>query len=451
MSKSLSPLALKITTLIGAVLLLLIPLMVVRGLIVERADYRSEVEEAIRQSSSGPQRLAGPLIAIPVTEVYTVLENDKEVSHKRTFTHFWLPESLMVEGSQNVEPRKVGIYEGQVWQADLNVKAEFDTARLEALHHDNITLDKPFMVMVVGDTRGIGAVSAPALDGKPLKIEPGTGIAGETQGLHAPLPDFPFTPKKFSVDFSFALSGTGSLAVVPLGRSSELTLNGNWPHPSFFGEFLPVKREVSPTGFQAHWQSSWFANNMGERFNEADNISSPALPAFNVAVATPADRYQLTDRATKYAVLLIALTFMAFFVFETLTGRRMHPMQYLLVGMSLVMFYLLLLALAEHIGFTAAWISASLVGALMNGVYLQAVLKSWRNSALFTLALLLLDGVMWGLLRSEESSLLLGTGVLLFALCGVMYLTRNLDWYSLGQQKAASRLRTQSDALRIWK
>lgn len=449
MSKSKSPLVVKTVTLIGTMLVLFIPLMVIRGLIVERADYRGEVEEAISRSTSGPQKLVGPLIAIPVTEMYTTLENNHEVSQKRTFIHFWLPESLMVEGNQNVEPRKVGIYEGQVWKTDVNIKAEFDTSRLESLNHANITLGKPFMVMAVGDTRGIGVVNAPGLEGTPLQVEPGTGIAGEPQGLHVQLPDFPFTPKKFNLDFSLVLSGTGNFSVVPLGRNSELVLNSNWPHPNFIGDFLPVKREVSPTGFQARWQSSWFANNLGEQFADADKFASPDLPSFNVAVATPADHYQLTDRATKYALLLIALTFTAFFVFEMLTGRRMHPIQYLLVGLSPVMFYFLLLALSEHIGFTTAWVAASLVGALMNGVYLQAVLKSWRSSLLFTLALLVLDGVMWALLRSEESSLLLGTGVLLMALCGVMFLTRNLDWYALGSPKAAGL--PESDELRIWK
>ena len=449
MSKSKSPLVVKTVTLIGTMLVLLIPLMVIRGLIVERADYRGEVEEAISRSTSGPQKLVGPLIAIPVTEMYTTLENNHEVSQKRTFIHFWLPESLVVEGNQNVEPRKVGIYEGQVWKTDVNIKAEFDTSRLESLNHANITLGKPFMVMAVGDTRGIGVVNAPGLDGTPLHVEPGTGIAEEPQGLHVKLPDFPFTPKKFNLDFSLVLSGTGNFSVVPLGRNSELVLNSNWPHPNFIGDFLPVKREVSPTGFQARWQSSWFANNLGEQFADADKFASPDLPSFNVAVATPADHYQLTDRATKYALLLIALTFTAFFFFEMLTGRRMHPIQYLLVGLSLVMFYFLLLALSEHIGFTTAWVAASLVGALMNGVYLQAVLKSWRSSLLFTLALLVLDGVMWALLRSEESSLLLGTGVLLMALCGVMFLTRNLDWYALGSPKAAGP--RESDELRIWK
>ena len=217
-----------------------------------------------------------------------------------------------------------------------------------------------------------------------------------------------------------------------------MTLTSNWPHPSFLGDFLPAKREVSESGFQAQWQSSWFANNLGERFASGNDTGWENFPAFSVAVTTPADQYQLTDRATKYAILLIALTFMAFFVFETLTAQRLHPMQYLLVGLSLVMFYLLLLALSEHIGFTVAWIIASLIGALMNGIYLQA--------------LLLLDGVMWGLLNSADSALLLGTSVLVVALAGMMFVTRNIDWYafSLPKMKASKEV-TTDDELRIWK
>lgn len=254
---------------------------------------------------------------------------------------------------------------------------------------------------------------------------------------------------------SLNLSGTGDFSVVPVGRNSEMTLTSNWPHPNFLGDFLPAKREISESGFNAQWQSSWFANNLGERF-DGEKIGWEGMPAFSVAVATPADQYQLTDRATKYAILLIVLTFMSFFVLESMTSLRLHPMQYLLVGLSLVMFYLLLLALSEHIGFTAAWITASLVGALMNGVYLQAILQGWRKSILFTVALLALDGVMWVLLRSQDSSLLLGTSVLLFALCGVMFLTRHLDWHSLAQPKPTSKALPEpqpdeSDKFRIWK
>lgn len=452
-----SPLFWKIVTLGGAILLLLIPLTMVREIIVERSDYRDEVEDAIRQSTSGPQKVVGPLIAIPVTELYTSLEDGKEIQRKRSYIHFWLPESLVVEGNQNVEARKIGIYEGQVWHNDVSVKAEFNAERLSDLNHPNISIGKPFIVVGVGDARGIGVVKAPQVNGTSLAVEPGTGLDGRAQGIHIPLPDASWTEQNLSMALSLNLSGTGDFSVVPVGRNSEMTLTSNWPHPNFLGDFLPAKREISASGFKAHWQSSWFANNLGERFND-EKIGWLGMPAFSVAVATPADQYQLTDRATKYAILLIVLTFMSFFVLESMTSLRLHPMQYLLVGLSLVMFYLLLLALSEHIGFTAAWMTASLVGALMNGVYLQAILQGWRNSILFTVALLGLDGVMWVLLRSQDSALLLGTGVLLLALCGVMFLTRHLDWHSLAQPKPKPKSTelpepqpAQSDEFRLWK
>ncbi len=445
-----SPLFWKIVTLGGAMLLLLIPLTMVRQIIVERSDYRSEVEDAIRQSTSGPQKVVGPLIAVPVTELYTELEGNKQIQRKRSYIHFWLPESLVVEGNQNVEARKIGIYEGQVWHNDLSVKAEFNAERLSELNHPNITIGKPFVVVGVGDARGIGVVKASQINGTSLAVEPGTGLDGRAQGIHIPLPDAGWVEKNLSVVLSLNLSGTGDFSVVPVGRNSEMTVTSNWPHPNFLGDFLPAKREVSESGFKAQWQSSWFANNLGERFGD-EKIGWQGMPAFSVAVATPADQYQLTDRATKYAILLITLTFMSFFVLESMTSLRLHPMQYLLVGLSLVMFYLLLLALSEHVGFTAAWIVASLVGALMNGVYLQAILQGWRNSLFFTAALLGLDGVMWVLLRSQDSALLLGTGVLLLALCGVMFLTRHLDWHALAHPKPKKENATEDDELRLWK
>jgi inner membrane protein len=184
-----SPLFWKMTTLFGAVLLLLIPIMLIRQVIVERADYRSDVEDAIRQSTSGPQKLVGPLIAIPVTELYTVQEDDKTVERKRSFIHFWLPESLMVDGNQNVEERKIGIYTGQVWHSDLTLKADFDVSRLSELDAPNITLGKPFIVISVGDARGIGVVKAPEVNGTALTIEPGTGLEQGGQGVHIPLPE----------------------------------------------------------------------------------------------------------------------------------------------------------------------------------------------------------------------------------------------------------------------
>lgn len=448
-----SPLFWKITTLIGCIVLLSLPLMMVRELINERADYRSEVVDAIEQSTSGSQKLAGPLIAIPITETLTRMENQKEVTYQRSWVYYWLPESLAVAGKQTVESRRVGIYSGQVWHNALQIKASFDPLRLAALRKTNIVLGQPRLVVSVGDARGIGAIHAPEVNGNVLSVEPGLGISGDGAGIHMPMPALAEDNKPLEIAFSLDLNGTGEFSLVPLGRNSELQLTSNWPHPGFLGSFLPTQREVSAAGYRAHWQSSWFANDMGSYFKDDMEIPWSRLPAFSADVMSLADQYQLTDRATKYAILLIGLTFMAFFVFESLTRRPLHPMQYLLVGLSLVLFYLVLLALSEHIGFTAAWLAASLSGAVMNGIYLQAVLRGWRNSLLFVAALLLLDGVMWFLLHSEDSALLLGTGVLALALSVLMFLTRRVDWYALSLPKGTvpPTPAADDDKLRLWK
>ncbi len=448
-----SPLFWKITTLIGCVVLLSLPLMMVRELINERADYRSEVVDAIEQSTSGSQKLAGPLIAIPITETLTRMENQKEVNYQRNWVYYWLPESLAVTGKQTVESRRVGIYSGQVWHNALQIKASFDPLRLAALRKTNIVLGQPRLVVSVGDARGIGAIHAPEVNGNVLSVEPGLGISGDGAGIHMPMPALAEDNKPLEIAFSLDLNGTGEFSLVPLGRNSELQLTSNWPHPGFLGSFLPTQREVSAAGYRAHWQSSWFANDMGSYFKDDMEIPWSRLPAFSADVMSLADQYQLTDRATKYAILLIGLTFMAFFVFESLTRRPLHPMQYLLVGLSLVLFYLVLLALSEHIGFTAAWLAASLSGAVMNGIYLQAVLRGWRNSLLFVAALLLLDGVMWFLLHSEDSALLLGSGVLALALSVLMFLTRRVDWYALSLPKGTvpPTPAADDDKLRLWK
>ncbi len=447
-----SPLFWKVSTLLGCILLLLIPLFMVSNLVAERESYRNDVENTLRQSTSGPQKLVGPLIAIPVTEVFYNLEKDEKVEYKKSYMHFILPESLRVEGNQHVESRSIGIYDGQIWNTDLKIKAQFSTEKMSQLKGETLTLGQPFIVVGVGDARGIGTVNVSKINGETLTVEPGTGVSGTLSGIHIPLTDKALENKTFAFEMSLNLAGTGSFAVAPVGRNSEMTLNSNWPHPGFMGDYLPVKHQIGKSGFQANWQSSWFANNMQSWLSDGKTPEWSTIPAFSVTVATPADQYQLTDRAIKYAILLIALTFMAFFVFETLTGLRLHPMQYLLVGLSLVLFYLVLLALSEHAGFTPAWIVASLVAALMNGMYLQAVLKSWKRSGVFVLALLGLDVVMWFLLRSEDSALLLGSAVLALALFAVMYLTRHLDWYALSQPKRPlPPAEPDNDTMRIWK
>ena len=304
--------------------------------------------------------------------------------------------------------------------------------------------------------RGIGTGNVEYINGVSPSVVQVSGVYVALSGIHIPLTDNALAAKTFALDFSLNLAGTGSFSVVPVGRNSEMTLISDWPHPGFKGDFLPAKREISPSGFQAQWQSTWFANNLDSKIRDMLLLTEQnewRLPAFSVNITTPADQYQLTDRAIKYAILLIALIFAAFFVFESLTARQMHPMEYLLVGLSLVMFYLVLLALSERIGFTPAWVTASLLRGVINGLYLQGVMKTWRASLPFTGALLVLYGVMWSLLHSEDSALLLGTGVLFAALSTVMMLTRRFNWYSISATRKVQTEKAEpvDDALRLWK
>lgn len=444
----------KVMTLLGCMLLLLIPLSMLSSLIDERSSYRDDVEQSLRQSTSGPQTIIGPLIAIPITELTTVLEDNKEVKKERQFIRYYLPEDLNIVGKQTVEPRHIGIYEGQIWRTTITLDATFNRQQLDSDASGDAQIGTPYVVMAVGDSRGIGKVGELDINGKSYPIEPGTKLAGVEQGLHAILPVERLKDEKLTLRFNLDLMGTKQLAVVPLGRNSQFSLTSNWPHPSFIGDFLPRQRTVTESGFTANWQSTWFANNLNTSFYDGQIMDVARLPAFSVTVANPVDQYQLTERAVKYSILLIGLTFMSFFLLETLTGLRVHPMQYLLVGLSLVMFYLVLLAVSEHIGFDNAWLLASLICAGINGFYLKAVLNSWKTSLMFTSGLLMLDAVLWLLLQSEDIALLLGTGVLFAALSAIMMLTRHTDWYGMSkkvQTQETTDVEKDPERFRLWK
>ena len=435
-----SPLFWKVLTLIGCLLLLLVPLQMLSSLIAERTAWRDDVALKLSQSTSGPQRLFGPLIAVPWSEITREMQDGKEVTKQVSHLRYYLPESLKVAGEQRVEPRSVGIYQGQVWRTDLALSATFDGGQLRDLNRPGITLGEPKLVMALGDSRGISGVSALHIGEQSFDFQPGSELPGSSEGLHVTLPDRVLQEQSLALNFTLKLQGTQQLEVVPLGKNSTFDLQSNWPHPGFTGSFLPEKHTITAQGYSARWQSSWFANNLNSLVRDDRTVSSDKLPAFSAMVVNPVDQYQQTERAVKYAVLLIGLTFMAFFLFETLTALRVHPMQYLLVGLSLVMFFLVLLALSEHIGFNLAWLSASLTCAAINGFYLQAVLKGWRRSLMFVTGLLVLDAVLWQLLQSEDSALLLGTGVLMAALAAIMALSRHIDWYRLSATQVINGL-----------
>ncbi|WP_434461336.1 cell envelope integrity protein CreD [Serratia plymuthica] len=446
----------KITTLLGLMILMIIPVTQLMNVIEERSGYRQSVVGQVSESTSRAQRILGPLIVIPYIE-REEKKDDKGQPVVQRVRHYryLLPESLQVSGKPNVEVRKLGIYQTQVYQGPLKFQVKFGQPDLADLQRSNVTLEQPYLLVALSDSRGIKSISPLASAQPPTPFEPGTRVDTLPQGIHAPLQLAALQKEGLDADFTLTLAGTSSLSLVPLGRSSELTLQSNWPHPNFLGNFLPDERKVTEKGFRARWRSTWFANNINSAFHYDDGIiDEDKLPAFSASLIEPVDHYQLTERAVKYAVLFIGLTFMAFFLFETLTGLRVHPIQYLLVGAALVLFYLILLAFSEHFGFATAYLLASVACSGLIAFYLSAVLRGKRRGAIFAGSLLMLYGVLYLLLQSEDNALVLGAGLLFAILAGIMLLTRKLDWYQVADPARLSGETPTGDGenrFRLWK
>lgn len=213
-----SPLFIKILVLIGSVILLLLPLSMLKGLINERSQYRDEVENSLEQSTSGAQKLLGPLIALPITEMISVQEEGKEVMKASNFIHYYLPDELVIDGSQNVETRHIGIYDGQIWTTAMKVRAVFNTDKFNQWRKPGFEIGQPFIALAVGDSRGIVKIDKVTVNDYALPaIEPGTGLASLKQGVRVNIPDSLDQDERLNLTFSLNLMGTGMFSIVPLG------------------------------------------------------------------------------------------------------------------------------------------------------------------------------------------------------------------------------------------
>ncbi|HDN9007831.1 cell envelope integrity protein CreD [Aeromonas sp. 602658] len=433
----------KIFLLLLLSLLLMVPVQSIMELNRERQIYRNQAIQSIMASSSGPQRLMGPVIVQPYTRSVTVEQDGKRFVRQEQTYRYLLPEQLDVQATMEVTPRKLGIYQAQVYQTRLSLSGRLPTAAqlqesAPLAGDDELVAGKPYLSLVLSDARGINSVPELQLGKQRTPFAPGARLGSTLAGIHAPLDSLPQQDGTFHLELN--LQGMNALDIVPLGKESTLQLAGNWPHPNFIGDFLPTSRSLNQEGFSASWQTSWFATDMESRFNRAMNGGEDVLPTFSVSLVQPVDHYQLNERAAKYALLFIGLTFISFFMFELLKGLRVHPIQYALVGMGLAIFYLVLLALTEHLGFGWAYLVAALASVLLNGFYLSHVLGGPKQGIGFAALLGLVYAILYSLLQAEEIALLLGALLLFATLALIMMLTRKLDWYQvMGQQSVESR------------
>lgn len=426
--------------------LLMLALSTIGRLVAERQARRDQVIQDIARSASAEQLLAGPVLIVPYQKtVHQWQENDRGERHQEEQQvsgqlHI-LPQTFVLEGDLRAERRARGIYEARLYHANLHITAGFEVALHYGTNADaaSYRFGQPYVALGVTDIRGIGSPATARLSDKPLELLPGTGTELIKAGVHALLPDVgPDSPSRVQLSVDLPLLGTSQFQVVPVGRETRVALKSNWRYPGFIGDFLPLQHRIDSGGFGAQWATSFFATNLEEAARKCDERAGCGdfyLHTFGVSFVDPVDQYLKTDRALKYALLFISLTFGGYLLFDVLRKLSVHPIQYGLVGVALALFYLLLLSLSEHVGFGVAYLLSAAACVALIGFYLSYVLGSPARGVLFACGLGALYGCLFGLLSSDDYALLLGSLLLFALLTAVMVLTRKVDWDSLGPRR----------------
>lgn len=449
-------------------LLLLIPVGMVRGLIYERELTRITAVSEISQRWGGQQTVAGPILSIPYRK-YIISEKGERVI-KTQYAHF-LPETLLVDGVLKPQIRSRGIFDAVVYSSEINFSGKFKHPNMRDLGIENkdVNWGDAFISVGISDTRGIGNniklnwnnievpfrpgvqtndVIRENVQGSNYEMEPYYGKMihgprvrsipfpvmeiGQGSGISAQLPSYIKSENIHDHEFSFKLNLNGSrnLQFVPVGRTTEITLKSNWDSPSFSGAFLPYAREIGDGGFEASWKildlnrgypQSWLGS--------AYDIYSSAS---GVNLLAGIDGYAKTERSAKYALLIIALTFLVFFFAEVFNRKRIHPIQYILVGLSLALFYALLISISEIVGFGLAYFISSITTIGLITLYSKSVLANTKMALAQGSILAFLYLLIYIILQLEDYALLIGSILLFSILAIVMYLSRKVDWYEVG-------------------
>jgi inner membrane protein len=423
-------------TVAALILLMLVPVDMVRGVVDERNALYQGVVQQVGAEWGGEQTVIGPILLIPFTERWSTQEtvqsdgrDVRQIRHEATRDDVLvvLPDALHIEASLDAERRQRGIYEAMVYTSQIALKGRFappDVAnpleRTLDVHWDEASL-----AIGISAPIGIHSVETPAIAGGARAAESGSLLASMPQGMHWRLRDAKALANDGEFSIEMTLRGSEQIAFAPVGATTRATVVSKWPHPGFTG-VMPTQRAIGADGFDARWSVSSLSRDYPQVFAQSKAPSLGDL-SLGVRLVQPVFLYSLNDRAVKYAVLFITLTFVTLLVFELVTDARVHYVQYALIGAGLTMFYLLLLALSEHIGFGMGYAIAAATLVLMITSYVAAALKSWRRALLVGAMQIATYAVLYVILQLEDYALLTGTVALLVALAALMYFTRTLS------------------------
>jgi inner membrane protein len=435
--------------LVVLLLVLWIPLASIQSLIAERGDARQQATAELAQTYSGEQVVRGPVLLVPVTERWTEDERQEHgatrfgVPRVDTYWHAVFPERLGYAGEMTPDQRYRGIFKVLFYRYQGQVRGEFapfDARVLQPRRPDaRLDLGVPVLAISVSDVRGLQGMPVADVAGERLRFVGQLADAGSLRGIQAPLSGAALTAwrtgQRLSLAMDLDLLGQQRLAIAPLAEDTTAELRSSWADPSFGGRFLATERRVGDTGFEARWRVSTLATDARAQFQQRLATAAPIVEpedSFDVRLVEPLDVYALSGRSIKFGILFVALVLAAVFMFEVFRRLQLHPVQYGMVGASLALFFLMMLALSEKMRFGLAYGVAAGASVLLLAVYFSAVLRARRHGVGVAGFVLVLYGVLYGLLLSESNALLLGACLLFAMLASLMLLTRRVDWYALG-------------------
>ncbi len=417
-------------------LLLQIPIAMIGGLVSERQERRQAAVTEVSSKWGNVQFIIGPALVVPYAYRWSEISaGGQRITRTETRNAIFLPQQLRVRGSINSELRYRGIYSVPVYKLDLTLEGEFTPPSFSEMGIEPTAVAWELAQLAIGisDARVIQQETAVTWNGQAVSFLPGTGgFTDGGTGIHAVVG---LVDGAQRAQFSFPLSLNGSIGVylAPFAQNTTVELQSNYGHPSFQGNWLPVERSVSEAAFKAKWSIPFLGRNYPQAWKAEVGMRKEIDGSrFGVELVNPVDHYRMAERSVKYAGLFILLTFATLWLIEVLAGLRVHPIQYLMLGGALCVFYLLELSLSEHLGFPLAYTVASVAVVGMVAGYSVVVLHQIRPAFFVVAAVSLLYAYLYILLINEDYALLIGSIGLFLILAGVMYATRRVDWYALG-------------------
>lgn len=414
-------------------LILLIPAAMVGELINERQYRRDEAVREVSQKWGNDQQLSGPVLVVPFEQINRGTDG-KEIARQNRFAYF-LPDELSINGQATPEKRYRGIFEVVLYSSQIMVEGKFSRPAVEQMVPSGSVIhwDKALLTVGIPDLRGLNDQVSLRWGGQSSVFDPGIPVPGVAEsGIHAPvaLSEADKGLDSFRIDIS--LKGSGSLSFTPLGKVTDVRLSAPWADPSFNGAFLPDEKNISPQGFEASWRVLNLNRNYPQQWlsDQQDEEGSVRFEgsAFGVDFLLPVDNYQKATRSVKYAILFISLTFLTVFFIEMRQTRRVHPFQYLLIGLALVIFYTLLVSISEHLAYNTAYLISAVMTVGLSTLYARSLFDSNQMALLVGGTLTLLYGFLFVVLQQQDYALLIGSLGLFAILATVMYVSRKINW-----------------------